>query len=234
MDLMVIGCDGTYPSANGACSGYLVRAGEARILMDCGSGVMSKLMSLMDPARLSAVILTHWHNDHASDMLVLRYYLQIHKRKLDVYAPLEQHPLMRLCEGSEFILRDIRELTEIDGIRIETLPVSHPVAAYAVRISYEEKALVYTGDTNRWESLVGFCKEADALICDATFHTDEWHDRLPHLTAAQAAELGKQAAVKRLILTHFQPGSDAQSLTREAQAVYHASEPAKPGIWLHL
>ena len=73
MDLMVIGCDGTYPSANGACSGYLVRAGDARILMDCGSGVMSKLMALMDPARLSAVILTHWHNDHASDMLVLRY-----------------------------------------------------------------------------------------------------------------------------------------------------------------
>ena len=108
MDLMVIGCDGTYPSANGACSGYLVRAGDARILMDCGSGVMSKLMALMDPARLSAVILTHWHNDHASDMLVLRYYLQIHKRKLAVYAPLEQHPLMRLCEGSEFILRDIR------------------------------------------------------------------------------------------------------------------------------
>ena len=234
MDLMVIGCDGTYPSANGACSGSLVREGEARILMDCGSGVMSKLMALMDPAKLSAVILTHWHNDHASDMLVLRYYLQIHKRKLLVYAPQEQHLLMQMCEGSEFILRDIRDLAEIDGIRIETQPVSHPVAAYAIRLSHEGKTMVYTGDTNRWEPLVEFCTEADALICDATFHSDEWHERLPHLTAAQAAELGKQAAVKRLILTHVQPGSDAQSLTREAQAVYHASEPAKPGIWLHL
>ena len=234
MELMVIGCDGTYPSANGACSGYLVKAGEARVLLDCGSGVMSKLMALMDPAKLSVVILTHWHNDHASDMLVLRYYLQIHKRKLDVYAPLEKHPLMNMCEGSEFILRDIKELSQIDGIRIEAQPVSHPVAAYAVRLSHGGKTLVYTGDTNRWEPLVGFCKEADALICDATFHTDEWHEKLPHLTAAQAAELGKQAAVKRLLLTHFQPGSDAQSLTREAQAVYPASGPAKPGVWLSL
>ena len=89
------------------------------------------------------------------------------------------------------------------------------------------------GNTRRQVMLIKDL-EADALICDATFHSDEWHERLPHLTAAQAAELGKQAAVKRLILTHFQPGADAQSLTREAQAVYSASEPAKPGIWLHL
>lgn len=234
MELMVIGCDGTYPSANGACSGYLIKAGDTRVLMDCGSGVLSKLMALMDPAKLSAVILTHWHNDHASDMLVLRYYLQIHRQKLAVYAPLEQHPLMNMCEGSEFILRDIKNLSKIDDIQVEAQLVSHSVAAYAVRLNYGEKALVYTGDTNRWEPLVGFCKDADILICDATFHADQWHEKLPHLTAAQAAELGKQAEVKQLILTHFQPGSDAQSLTQEARAVYPASGPAKPGIWLSL
>lgn len=234
MELMVIGCDGTYPSANGACSGYLVMDGDTRILMDCGSGVISKLMALMDPAKLSALILTHWHNDHASDMLVLRYYLLIHRRKLVVYAPLDQNPLMSLCEGDEFILRDIREAADIEGIRLESTRVSHPVPAYAVKLSREEKKLVYTGDTNRWEPLVDFCGNADLLICDATFHTDEWNRNLPHLTAAQAAELGMKAGVKRLLLTHFQPGSDALSLVSEAKAVCPVSEAAKPGIRITL
>lgn len=234
MELMVIGCDGTYPSANGACSGYLVKAKDTKILMDCGSGVISKLMALMDPASLDALILTHWHNDHASDMLVLRYYLLIHKRKLLVYAPLDQNPLMKLCEGDEFILRDIREIADINGVQVTAQQVSHSVTAYALRLNDGDKTLVYTGDTDRWEPLVDFCMGADTLICDATFHADEWHENLPHLTAAQAAELGKRSEAKRLILTHFQPGSDALSLVCEAEAVYPASVQAKPGIWLSL
>ncbi len=234
MELIVIGCDGTYPSANGACSGYLVMAGETKILMDCGSGVLSKLMAMMDPAKLNALVLTHWHNDHASDMLVLRYYLQIHQKKLIVYAPLEQHPLMNLCEGNEFILRDINDLTEIGDFMVQTHKVSHSVPCYAIRLSNNEKSLVYTGDTNRWENIVDFCHGTDALICDATFHTDEWNENLPHLTAAQAAQLGQASQSKRLILTHFQPGSDGLSLLSEAKAVCPVSETAQPGIRIIL
>ena len=234
MKLMVIGCDGTYPSANGACSGYLVKGADTKILMDCGSGVMSKLVALMDPASLDTLILTHWHNDHASDMLVLRYYLQIHRKKLLVYAPLDDQPLMKLCEGDEFIMRDIRELEMIGNIRINTQKVDHSVTAFAIRLDDGNKTLVYTGDTDSWEPLVDFCRGADVLICDATFHSDEWHEGLPHLTAAQAAELGKRSAVKQLILTHFQPGSDGQSLVHEAKAIYPVSSRAKPGAWLDL
>lgn len=234
MELMVIGCDGTYPSANGACSGYLVTSSNTRILMDCGSGVISKLMARMDPAALDAIILTHWHNDHASDLLVLRYYLQIHRKKLTVYAPLDKHPLLSLCEGGEFVFEDINELRSIGTIDIDTQRVSHPVPCYAIRLSADDKSIVYTGDTNRWEPMVDFCQGVDALICDATFHSDERHDKLPHLTAAQAAELGRQAQAGRLILTHFQPGSDGQSLLGEAQAVYAASEAARPGVRIIL
>ncbi len=234
MELRVIGCDGTYPSANGACSGYLVKAGGTRVLLDCGSGVLSKLMALMDPADLDALVLTHWHNDHASDLLVLRYYLQLQRCKLQVYAPVEKHPLMALCEGSEYVLHDIREVQEIGALRVSVQRTGHPVPCYAVRLEHQGASLVYTGDTNRWEPLIAFCQDADALICDATFYQDVWNENLPHLTAAQAAMLGREAKVGRVILTHFQPDSDAQSLLAEAKEVYKACEPALPGVWQKL
>lgn len=234
MELMVIGCDGTYPSANGACSGYLVKAEGGCVLMDCGSGVLSKLMALMDPADLDAVILTHWHNDHASDLLVLRYYLQLHRRRMTLYAPMDESPLRKLCEGSEFDLKDISKAERIGAFGVQAQRTSHPVPCYAVRLSHGGKALVYTGDTNRWEPLAEFCRGADALICDATFRKESWREQLPHLTSAQAAELGKAAGAKRTILTHFQPDSDPKSLVAEAKEVYGACEAAAAGVWLTL
>lgn len=103
MDLRVIGCDGSYPSANGACSGYLVQHEDNAILLDCGSGVLSKLMALTDPAKLKAIIITHWHHDHASDLLVLQYYLLIHQKTLIIYAPLDDNPLKIFVSAKSLI-----------------------------------------------------------------------------------------------------------------------------------
>ena len=42
MELTVLGCSGSYGApAGGACSGYLVRAGDANIWMDCGNGTFA-------------------------------------------------------------------------------------------------------------------------------------------------------------------------------------------------
>ena len=44
MELTVLGCSGSYGApAGGACSGYLVRAGDANIWMDCGNGTFTNL-----------------------------------------------------------------------------------------------------------------------------------------------------------------------------------------------
>ena len=72
MRLHVLGCHGPWPCAGGATSGYLIEQGEQTLLMDCGAGVLGKLLALCDPAALSGVLLSHLHADHASDLLVLR------------------------------------------------------------------------------------------------------------------------------------------------------------------
>ena len=61
MRLHVLGCHGPYPCAGGATSGYLVERDGKALLMDCGSGVMGRLMEKWDPAALSCVLLSHLH-----------------------------------------------------------------------------------------------------------------------------------------------------------------------------
>ena len=76
MKLTVLGCNGPYPEPDGACSGYLLESGETRVLIDCGTGTLARLTAIMPPEKLDAVILSHLHYDHMSDMLPLIYKLQ--------------------------------------------------------------------------------------------------------------------------------------------------------------
>ena len=235
MELIVIGCDGSYPAAHGACSGFLVQADDgSTVLLDCGSGGLGKLMALMDPAKLSAVMITHWHSDHAADLLTLRHYLLIHKKRLPLYAPLDSSLLMQLCEHEEFVLKDIAQASEVGGMMMETTPVVHAMEAFAVKLVCDGKQLVYTGDTDRWENLASFCRGADLLVCDATFTSEEWNEQMPHLSSSQAAVLAREAEVKQLLLTHFPPTGDGVTLLKQAKEVFANCLAAKPGLRIQV
>lgn len=224
MELLVLGCDGTYPGAGGATSGYLLGTGYGHALLDCGSGVLSKLMDRMDPAELSAVVLTHWHFDHMADLPVLRYYLMTRGKSLPLYAPLEEGSLSQWVQGPEFEINDIRDGVRFGDIVMTAAPTKHPVPAYALRFQQGDKALVYTGDSAPHDPLIDLSKGADLLIADASCLHRDWHAHFPHMSALQAAELARDAGVKRLLLTHCPPHVDAKSLALEARQAFRQSE----------
>lgn len=235
MECLVLGCDGAYPSANGACSSYLLTDQEGTsILMDLGSGALGRLMAVMDPAALDGVFVTHWHADHASDLLVLRYYLLVMQRRLTLYAPSVPDPLRSLCEEPEFDLRDLAPGFSVGGLVIETVPTRHPVPCLALRVTVGNRSLVYTGDTNTSAALTSFCQGADLLLCDAAYTDAQWDESLPHLSASKAAQMALDAGVKRLVLTHCPPHNDPHTLLQEARAVFPDSSIAFAGLRLSL
>ena len=67
------------------------------------------------------------------------------------------------------------------------------------------KRIGISGDTMPTKELEEFFKECDYLVFDSTFLDEEKQKAQDtcHSTAKQAAELGKNANVKNLILTHF-------------------------------
>ncbi|MBA1394328.1 MBL fold metallo-hydrolase, partial [Lactobacillus sp. XV13L] len=77
MKLTVLGYYGGYSYRGQGTSGYLLQDQGFNLLLDCGSGVLNSLESVLDPLQLDAVLLTHYHHDHTADLGVLQYYWQL-------------------------------------------------------------------------------------------------------------------------------------------------------------
>ena len=230
MRLTVLGVNGPYPAPGGALSGYIVSSddGETNLLLDCGSSVLARVAERPGLEGLTAVILSHLHFDHMSDMLPMRYALEFAGRNLPVYAPKTPEQQAALLTGGRFDLFPIED-TAIGPFRVSFLPARHPVEAYSIAITEGEKKFVYTGDTNTNPALLPFADGADLLLADAGLLEADWSERAPHLSATKCGELARDARVKGLVLTHLSPRYDPQAVLEEGRSAYPAAVLAQPG-----
>jgi ribonuclease Z len=86
-----------------------------------------------------------------------------------------------------------------------------------------------SGDTRPTDKLVRFFSGCDLLVFESTYAQDKLQKALEtsHSTAVEAATLAKQAAVRKLFLTHFSARYDETSaLVAEASAIHGNVEAA--------
>lgn len=233
MELTVLGCNGPFPAPKGATSGYYLCAGEKQIQLDLGCGTLSALTALTAPESLDALFLTHWHYDHASDLLPLIYRLEAMGRKLAVYAPVDENSLIRQAAlGCAMIeLHDVAQGDVIDlgDMQVQVFAARHPVPAVMLRICHEGKVLCYTGDTNTIDDLTAFADHADLLLTDGLFTNALWAEGKPHLSASLAAQVALDAHASQIIITHLNPIIDPATLLNEARSVRLNAQLAFPG-----
>ena len=82
--------------------------------------------------------------------------------------------------------------------------------------------LVHVGDAGETDDILEHCRDADALVVEATYlHSElDLARRFGHLTALQAAELAQDANVRSLYLTHLSRRYRERDVTAEAQSVF--------------
>jgi ribonuclease BN (tRNA processing enzyme) len=195
--------------------------------------VLARIAEWPGLTNLTAIVLSHLHFDHMSDMLPMRYALEFAGVNLPVYAPKTPAPQVALLTGGRFDLFPVED-TSIGPLRIQFLPARHPVEAYSIAILEGEKKFVYTGDTNTNPALPLFADGADLMLADAGLLERDWSERAPHLSARLCGEAAIEARAKALVLTHLSPRYDPEEVLREARAVYPGAVLAQPGMTLSI
>ncbi len=95
----------------------------------------------------------------------------------------------------------------------------------------------YCSDTAYYPEVIPYIKDADVLYHEATFEEADSAraTKTYHSTARQAAEIAKQAMVKKLIIGHYSSRyRELDNLHREAKAVFDNTELAFEGMKIDI
>ena len=243
MRLTVLGCAGSFPGPESACSAYLVEAEGFRLLIDFGSGSLSALQRYAGAGAVDAIMLTHLHCDHMLDactyVVVRRYAPGGPMPPLPVYAPLGAAERISAAYSADN--EPVDDVYTFYGLQPGTFPigpftvtadrVNHPIETYGVRVEHNGRVLTYSSDTAPCEALLRLAQGADLFLCEASYLDGVPNPPDLHLTGGEAGEAATKADVGKLLLTHLVPTWVSEASTVEAASAAFAGpvEVVRPG-----
>jgi ribonuclease BN (tRNA processing enzyme) len=212
--LTVIGCSPAWPNPGSAHSGYLLESATGgRLLLDCGPGVLPRLLA-HDSLPVDAIVISHFHLDHWGD-LVPWAWLRLHGSGAgappSLWIPPEGRDDLRAFEtrwGTDGMFEQAFAINEYGarrafstaGFELEAHAVEHyGFPAFGLRVRNGGRTLGYSGDSGPCEGIASIARGADLFLCEATI-ADGARDGPPrgHLSPEEALD----AAEGRTILTH--------------------------------
>jgi ribonuclease BN (tRNA processing enzyme) len=224
----ILGSGTCVPYARRGPAGYVLEGADTVLLIDSGSGTLGRLVQAgIDYRDLDAVLYTHTHPDHVADLAPLLFALN--------YTPgFERQAPLRLCgppgfggflAGLEVLHPGIRprsfalDLTEMDGsalalggIGVTSQAVEHAnMPALAYRLEVAGCTVVFSGDTSYCAGIVAAARGADLLVLEASSPFAD-RDPGPHLSAAMAGQVAREAGARRVVLTHQYPECDGHDM----------------------
>jgi ribonuclease BN (tRNA processing enzyme) len=210
---------------------------------------LQSLRRYLDPLRLDAVVISHFHPDHVFDLVPLRYlraFASEDPKMLDVFIPAgEASRMQKLAlatassEHERFFARsmnvveyDPRGELRIGGLQLAFAAARHYIEAYAIRVSDGRAAVTYSSDTAPCDAVVELARGSDVFLCECALGATEV-DREPrgHSNASEAAEMAARAGVKHLVLTHYGDGAEPDVLAAAASARFDGTVTVAEDGW---
>ena len=187
----LLGTGGPIPDPHRAGPATLVSADSEQYLVDAGRGVLMRLAAAgSGAAQLSAVLLTHLHSDHITDLndvITTRWITTFEPAPLKIVGPAGTGRVVdgileslgpdisyRIGHHDDLNYSPPVEVIEVDEgrvdlggeVRVSCAPTDHrPVEpTVAFRLDYGDCSVVTAGDTVPCEGLDRLCEGADALL----------------------------------------------------------------------
>ncbi len=191
IDITLLGTGSPMPSPDRAGPATLISAGDEHYLVDTGRGVLMRLAAAgLGAPNLSAVLITHLHSDHITDLndvITTRWVMTFEPTPLTIVGPpgtaavvehilasLEPDVGYRIAHHADLDTPPQVEVVEVtDGavdlpgaVRISCAPTDHkPVEpSIAFRFDHDGLGVVVAGDTVPCPGLDELCAGADALV----------------------------------------------------------------------
>jgi len=228
----VIGSSGTYPAAGRPTAGFLITHRSTRVWSEAGAGVFTRIP--IDPDLVDAVVVSHQHPDHCSDLITALHgwgYRPNPRWGVPLYAPqavwdrvtafFDKEPGAELYEVFDFRPVVGGDEAEIGEISVSFVEMDHPVPTVGSRWTAGGHSLFYTADTGPGGDWASRAEGAHLMLSEATRQGDAGDKEHPHhLTASEAGRIAREAQVKRLALTHIPPHLDPARSVHEAELAF--------------
>jgi ribonuclease BN (tRNA processing enzyme) len=232
MRLTTVGTGTAAPWPGRVQSGHLIDAGNVRLLMDCGSGIATRLADVrIEWQTITHLAITHFHADHVVDIPTLLYawrYGQLPPRRepLDIIGPVGTLQLLSrfaaifgddlLALGYPLSIREMVPgdgIALADGVHLRCTKVPHTEESMAYSVEAGGRRIVYTGDTGPDGALGAWAHGCDILLAECSL--PDAMAITTHLTPTQCGALGAAAEPGVLALTHFYPPVEAVDIRGE-------------------
>ncbi|MED1602958.1 MBL fold metallo-hydrolase [Alkalihalophilus marmarensis] len=244
MNITVVGYWHAYPERGEATSGYLLEHGSTKLLLDCGSGVVSNVQKYIDLNDLNGVVLSHYHHDHFADIGPLQYAQIVNKgmgkRKKDftIYAHQEDTASFNKLAYKDLVKSvayNERAPLKIGPFTFNFFKTQHPVPCYAMKITCEGKQIVYTADSSYFAGLADFANGCDLVITECSGYSGDHVGQYGHMNSEDAAKLAVNSGIEKIILSHLPHHGDHEQLKREVEERFNGIVLlAKSGLVLEL
>lgn len=188
-------------------SGAILDTGNERILVDASPDIRTQLLR----ANINAIdylFITHWHYDHFGGIGDLEFYVRIcRKTPLKLLLPSSavqdfQTAYPFLMDVFELETWDFEQCFDFSGVKLHVLPANHGIQTGGILLEKERRIAYFTDTSGLPELTAKRLEGVDALICDATFHGENWYPH-SHMSMEEAIKLGEKLKAKQTYLTHF-------------------------------
>jgi ribonuclease BN (tRNA processing enzyme) len=225
MRLTFLGTGSAMPTGTRFQSGLLLEADPGRLLVDCGSGVLHALERTdAGYEGIDAVLLSHHHLDHVSDLDVLMKARWLAgETDLTIVGPPGTRDLVEGLLDLHEYMRDRLELTirevgtddpfSLAGFDVDAMETRHSMQCFAYRFQTDggdAPALVYSGDSEAFTDLIEFADRAATLVHDCSFPDDVDVSNHPTPSKLGRALADADARIGRVYLTHLYPHTEGR------------------------
>ena len=220
LQLTPIGTSPAWYNPGEPSSGFLLEGDGHRVLVDCGSGVVSRYLALFGADQpIDAIVLSHVHADHCFDLVPLKFGIDYGtlgdwspqlwlppgaRERLTRLASTWDEDFSYFSETFDVHEFDTHASFEVRPFSVRALDVPHYIESRALRFELGDTSFGYSSDLGPSREIAPFMQGVDLLLAEAACPEDADLAAAGrgHITATEAGQIAREAGAHSLLLTH--------------------------------